>query len=74
MRIITIEQAGVENTIREMSPEQADALLGLWARQSSERSIHRFRRRARYDFLNDCVMVPYCGMLVGIERDGQVHS
>lgn len=31
-----------------------------------------FRRRARQGY--DCVMIPWCGMWLGIETDGYTHS
>jgi len=33
----------------------------------------RLRRQAVYNF-TDCWMVPYCGMWLGIEKDGYTHS
>ena len=31
-----------------------------------------FRRTVQQGF--DCIMVPYCGMWLGIEKDGYTHS
>lgn len=35
-------------------------------------TYRQFRRLAHPSF--DCVMVPWCGMWLGIERDGYTHS
>ena len=37
-------------------------------------TYRQFRRASRYDCLLGCVMVPFAGMLVGIEPDGYAHS
>jgi hypothetical protein len=34
----------------------------------------RFRKKVQPFFGGDCVMVPYAGMWLGIERDGYTHS
>ena len=33
-----------------------------------------FRRTAYNDGIMNCVMVPWCGMWLGIETDGYTHS
>jgi hypothetical protein len=33
-----------------------------------------FRRMVRFAFFDDCAMVPWCGMILGIEADGYTHS
>lgn len=38
------------------------------------RGYRAFRRRAKYSHLNECLMVPFCGMFCGIEADGYTHS
>ena len=38
------------------------------------RSYLTFRRTAHNNGLMDCVMVPWCGMWLGIELDGYTHS
>jgi len=34
----------------------------------------RFRAKVQPFFGGDCIMVPYAGMWLGIERDGYTHS
>ena len=34
----------------------------------------QFRRTVTVSSLMDCALVPYCGMLLGIEPDGYTHS
>lgn len=46
----------------------------VWTWRRSLRGYRGFRRTARLDSLMGCVMVPWCGMWLGIERDGHVHS
>lgn len=44
--------------------------------QSRDGAAHfgEFCQRAYADTLLGCIMVPWCGMLLGIERDGYTHS
>ena len=37
-------------------------------------SYLQFRRSARMASYLDCLMVPWCGMWLGIEKDGYTHS
>jgi hypothetical protein len=37
-------------------------------------SYRAFRRRLRPAIGLDCVMLPWCGMWLGIETDGHTHS
>jgi len=68
-----------------LTQAQRASLLKVYRRQPSlnamdprkgrpGRSYLQFRKTARYDFLLECVMVPFCGMWLGIERDGHTHS
>ena len=34
----------------------------------------QFRRTVRSYFGGDCIMVPWCNMWLGIEKDGHTHS
>jgi putative SOS response-associated peptidase YedK len=46
-----------------------------WANYSPEHApmtYRQFRKLAVASF--DCVMVPWCGMWLGIEKDGYTHS
>ena len=52
---------------------QQKSLLGLYQRYQQSPSFLRFRRNAFWAFGN-VLMVPWCGMIVGIEPDGEVHS
>lgn len=56
-----------------MNITQLRALYRLWARQENRTQTFReFRATAQIGF--DCVMVQWCGMWVGIERDGYTHT
>jgi hypothetical protein len=43
-------------------------------RVTNFRYYRAFRRKARLDPLMGCVMVPWQGMVLGIESDGHTHS
>lgn len=56
-----------------MTIAQMRALYRLWARQENKTLTYRqFRETAQQGF--DCIMVEWCGMWIGIERDGYTHS
>ena len=61
-----------------LTKAQRQGCYNLWIRTVKEipplLSYSTFRRRAEYDGLLGCLMVPYCGMWVGIESDGYTHS
>ncbi len=55
--------------------KQLFALYRLWARlENKAQTFREFRASAELNVCGDCLMVPYCGMWVGIERDGYAHS
>lgn len=57
-----------------LTKPQRKSLAALW-KLSGVASYRTFRRSVfPYPGDDGCVMVPYCGMLVGIERDGYAHS
>ncbi len=58
---------------------QREALFDLYRRsgvslESKKKTYLQFRRTARMDCMLGCLMIPFCGMLVGIEWDGYTHS
>lgn len=54
---------------------QQRALRDLYARYKQSASYLKFRRNAFWEVGNGpALMVPWCGMIVGIEPDGTVHS
>ena len=54
---------------------QRAALLALFKRQSSVATYRQFRVMVQpYFDGTGCVLVPWCGMFVGIETDGYAHS
>jgi hypothetical protein len=54
---------------------QQQALLALYQRSpDGAASYLAFRRRAAYSHMVGCVMIPWCGMWIGIEYDGHTHS
>jgi hypothetical protein len=53
---------------------QREALKRVWQRTDQTLSYRQFRRLVVQPNLNDYVLVPYCGMWLGIEPDGYTHS
>ena len=52
---------------------QQQSLLALYRRFQQSPSFLKFRRNAFW-YDSTCLMVPWCGMYVGIEADGYTHS
>lgn len=64
---------------RKPTKEQQKALSALWYRSADEREKHgysylSFRRSAFCLVADTCLMIPWCGMYVGIEQDGHCHT
>jgi hypothetical protein len=61
---------------RKLTREQMEALLKIYKRRTDWpfRSYLAFRRTAKNIAHMGCVMVPYAGMWLGIEKDGYTHS
>lgn len=57
-----------------LSKAQRKALLKVWKLNSGGLSYRQFRKQVQ-PFLGDtCVLVPWCGMWLGIEDNGYTHS
>lgn len=57
--------------------KQIVALYRLWARSETTQArmtFREFRATAELNSCADCLMVQWCGMWIGIERDGYAHS
>jgi len=52
--------------------EQKIAIKRLYDRNSVGVSYLQFRRSIKRGY--DCLMVEWCGMWIGIEKDGYTHS
>ena len=52
--------------------EQREALKRIWMRGTDERTYRQLRRDVVGG--NDCLMLRWAGMWLGIERDGYTHS
>jgi hypothetical protein len=57
----------------DLTPAQRDALLAIYARRELKETWGQFIGAAWKDF-SGCIMVPWCGMVLGIEEDGYTHS
>ncbi len=61
--------------MKVLTREQRVAIKKLYDRDwDKPDSYLEFRRTVQPDFILDCVMVPWCGMVLGIETDGYTHS
>jgi len=60
---------------KKPTKEQLRSLLNLYRRSNNGRSSFlAFRRSAKFAFFDDALMVQWCNMWIGIERDGYTHS
>lgn len=57
-----------------MTKDQQRALLRKWQQDAQGMTYLQFRRTVQFAFYSDCAMVQWCGMWLGIERDGYTHS
>ena len=53
---------------------QRQELKVIYDRKPLPMTYRQFRKTAFGAFLDTCVMVEWCGMLLGIEPDGYTHS
>lgn len=58
----------------ELTSEQRTALLEVYGRRELRETWTQFIRSAFNDPVMGCVLVPWCGMTLGIEKDGHTHS
>lgn len=59
---------------RTPTKAQQHSLLELWQHSHQKSTFLQFRRTAFWEFGGGALMVPWCGMIVGIEADGYAHS
>ena len=58
-----------------LTKEQRKALYRKWQQDNNDMSYLTFRRSAIHaPFNGNCLIVQWCGMWLGIERDGYTHS
>jgi hypothetical protein len=61
--------------MNKLTREQVIALKRIYDRNwNKPKSYLAFRRTAHISHMQGCVMLPWCGMTLGIERDGHTHS
>lgn len=53
---------------------QREALHRKWKQDNQGMSYREFRKSAGLLIWDHCLLVRWCGMTLGIERDGHVHS
>ena len=61
-------------TSKPLTRAQREALYRKWRQDSQGMSYREFRRDAFNNELMGCVLVQWCGMVLGIEPDGYTHS
>lgn len=55
-----------------LTREQRESLYRKWIQSNQGLSYKQFRKTVQIGY--DCIMVPWCGMWLGIETDGYTHS
>jgi len=60
--------------LRRMNKSQLRGLLKLWKRSSRDFSSFLAMRRKAFYCYGDYYGINWCGMFIGIERDGYTHS
>lgn len=61
--------------VRKITKEQQRSLLRKWQQNDQGLTYREFRKTVTPYFGDDsCVLVPWCGMWVGIEKDGYSHT
>lgn len=58
----------------EVSQAQFDALKRLWERSSEDIVFEDFLAKATPELGGNALMIPWQGMIVGIEPDGHTHT
>jgi len=58
--------------MNKLNKKQQTALYRKWLRDNLGKTYLQFRRTVQFGF--DCAMVQWCGMWLGIEKDGYTHS
>lgn len=56
----------------EDAREKANLFPWCGTEQYKQQSYKAFRKTVQYGY--DCIMLPWCGMWLGIEKDGYTHS
>jgi hypothetical protein len=58
-----------------ITPQQLAALIQLYHRgPCGVFTLHEFVGSAWESRLDDCIFVPWCNMVIGIEKDGYSHT
>jgi hypothetical protein len=57
----------------KLTRQQRCALRRVYLRASEGKTYFQFRRTV-FTYDKTCIMVPWCGMFLGIEADGEIHS
>ena len=60
--------------MQNLTKAQRKALHRTWTRDNQGMSYREFRRTVISYGYDDCVLVKWCGMWLGIERNGYTHS
>ena len=56
----------------KITKEQKQAIYRKWSQDNNNMSYLQFRRTVQHGY--DCLMVYWCNMWLGIEKDGYTHS
>ncbi len=79
MKKLTREQIEAVKRVYDRTPVYGDTNrahqnqnIGYYGLTQKPNSYLQFRRSVQRGY--DCIMVPWCGMWLGIEQDGYTHS
>ena len=64
----------VSKYVTTLNKSQQRSLKALYDRKSLPITYRQFRKRVHINALMDCAMIQWCGMWIGIELDGYMHS
>ena len=56
----------------KLTRKQVESVFNTWNRSNNDMTYLQFRRSVQSGY--DCIMVQWCGMWLGIEKDGHTHS
>lgn len=61
--------------MKRLTKQQQIALKRIFDRDPTQYSSYlEMRRLVQHSFFDDSIMLPWCGMWLGIEKDGYTHS
>ena len=60
--------------MKTLTRAQREALHRKWRQDNQGITYEQFRKSVQYASYDNCILVAWCGMWLGIESDGYTHS